>query len=844
MADRDLAGRMLGEYILREQIGEGGYGAVYRGEQPLLERDVVVKVLREQRGDAESRERFLREARLAAQLRHPYAAQVYASGAEDDGSLLWIAMELVQGVSLWDWLNKHGPMPLERFVPFFDRVCEVVHAAHERGIVHRDLKPSNIMVLECGERLVPKLLDLGIAKGPCRPGVAPDADEDRDADCDLGGDGVKTERLPVRPRRARRTVACCDSETRRQLTPPNSTLGSSPYMAPEQWGGADVVGPEADVYALGVVAYQALTGRLPFVADRTDDYFAQHQRAPVPRLGDGFPPDLDLALRCALDKYPRNRTSSALELAKDLRRALRTSKREQIRTSAQQWLDECCPTGLLWGADVLDDALRSVPRDTLSPLECSFVADSERRIRRTRWVRRSLVAFAAVAVVGGFLYRATTQARQAALQAQLAQEQIKLAQEQARSAKEVAEAIVTQADLEQARSALIHDELGAWLYLDRVYQRGDRSLSTMFMFDRALQSRLAEQARLASTSGRMWSAAFSPDGRQIVTTDDRAAQVWDAQTYRRMFTLFHGDTVYQAVYSADGARLVTAGGDGTVKIWDASSGTLVRELRRDGARLRYFIAALSPDGRLVAAIDTRGDVAHVWDAVTGAPVAEIRNDGLEFPGLAFSPDGSWLATTGGSDVHVLDTRTWRPALTIRGSRVHGLGLAFDPTGARLVTGATTGDVSIWSIPSGTRIRHLRDIGEPVDVVAFSPDGQLVVAASRDGAVRVWRARSGELQSQLNPRHSKILAVEFDRTSRRVLVAGTTGAVVVADATQGGTGCCARGAAERPGRALRPELAPRRRRVAGRHRPGLGRDLAVPSLGLAAGERQLWDRHYP
>src|SRR5213078_4159167 len=75
MADRDLAGRMLGEYILREQIGEGGYGAVYRGEQPLLEREVVVKVLREQRGDAESRERFLREARLAAQLRHPYAAQ-------------------------------------------------------------------------------------------------------------------------------------------------------------------------------------------------------------------------------------------------------------------------------------------------------------------------------------------------------------------------------------------------------------------------------------------------------------------------------------------------------------------------------------------------------------------------------------------------------------------------------------------------------------------------------------------------------------------------------------------------------------------------------------------------
>ncbi|HEX7843367.1 MAG TPA: protein kinase [Kofleriaceae bacterium] len=95
----DLSGRTLGEYILREQIEEGGDGAVYRGEQPALEREVVIKVLHEERGDSDSRERFLREARRAAQLRHPYAAQVYAFGAEDNESLLWIAMERVQGVS-------------------------------------------------------------------------------------------------------------------------------------------------------------------------------------------------------------------------------------------------------------------------------------------------------------------------------------------------------------------------------------------------------------------------------------------------------------------------------------------------------------------------------------------------------------------------------------------------------------------------------------------------------------------------------------------------------------------------------------------------------------------------
>src|SRR5262245_43317119 len=113
MSDRHLSGRTLGEYIVREQIGEGGYGAVYRGEQPLLEREVVVKVLHAERSDDDSRERFLRGARLAAQLRHPYAAQIYASGAEDQGSLLWIAMERVEGVSLDTWLDTHGPMRSE-----------------------------------------------------------------------------------------------------------------------------------------------------------------------------------------------------------------------------------------------------------------------------------------------------------------------------------------------------------------------------------------------------------------------------------------------------------------------------------------------------------------------------------------------------------------------------------------------------------------------------------------------------------------------------------------------------------------------------------------------------------
>jgi WD40 repeat protein len=302
------------------------------------------------------------------------------------------------------------------------------------------------------------------------------------------------------------------------------------------------------------------------------------------------------------------------------------------------------------------------------------------------------------------------------------------------------------------------------------------------MLARAMQPRLSEQARLSSSSGRMWSATFSPDGKQIVTTDDKNAQLWDARTYRLLFTLPHDDTVYRAAYSADGKRLVTPSGDGTVKLWDPADGSLIRSLRRDGSKLRYAIAALSPDGKVVAAIDAMGEITHVWDTATGAPVAELRNAPLEFPGLAFSADGRWLATTGGDDVRVFDARTWALASTIEGPHIHRL--AFDPTGPRLLTGASTGDVAIWDIPSGTRIRHLHDVGEPANAVAFSPDGQLVVAGSRDGLQQIWRTTSGALQSQVNARHSKILAVEFDRASRLVLATYADGTVVIADALLG------------------------------------------------------------
>jgi WD40 repeat protein len=441
----------------------------------------------------------------------------------------------------------------------------------------------------------------------------------------------------------------------------------------------------------------------------------------------------------------------------------KTRMRDQIRVAAHQWQDRARSDALLWRGEVLADLEHWTRHTTgvasLGDLEAAFVAASRRAGRRARWIRRLLVAVAAVIVLAGIQYRAVMQTR-------------------------MAEQLVTQAEVEQGRQALLHGESNkAVRHLEQAYQRGDRSPGVAFMLARALQPRMSERARFTSSSGRMWSAMFSPDGKRIITTDDKSARVWDAKSNQLLFTMPHDDTVYQAVYSPDGGRIVTAGGDGTIRIWDATTGAPVRELthhRSDEKQWRYYAVAMSP--HFVAAIDTMGRAAHVWDADTGTQIAELSNDASEAASLALSADGRWLATSGGDDVRVFDTSTWAQAATIAGPRVRSL--SFDPTGPRLVVGTYEGDASIWEIPSGARTRRLREAGESVDAVAFSRDGKLVATASRDGAEQVWDAKSGGLRSQFNSHHSRIYSVEFASTSDLMLSAGADGAVAVSNVATG------------------------------------------------------------
>jgi serine/threonine-protein kinase len=294
--------RKLGDFVLRELIGEGGFAAVYRCEQPLLGREAVIKVLHQRlRASEEVVQRFMREARLASRIDHPYAAHIYAFGVEPEDGLVWIAMEFVHGTSLEHWLRDRGPLALDQLVPFFENVAEVVQNAHDHGIVHRDLKPSNVMMIERAGRILPKLLDFGIAK--------------------LVDDAAQIE-IPAPPAVAVGSgamIQLVENNSNLSLTQANATLGSPPYMSPEQWTDPLSVGPRSDLYSLAIMAYEALTGKQPFEAPSIAEIGYLHCSAPIPPIGDRFPAALDAVFQRALAKLSTDRPASAIDFARELR---------------------------------------------------------------------------------------------------------------------------------------------------------------------------------------------------------------------------------------------------------------------------------------------------------------------------------------------------------------------------------------------------------------------------------------------------------------------------------------------------------------------------------------------
>jgi serine/threonine-protein kinase len=269
---------IAGRYVIERRLGAGGMSTVFEARDTVLERSVAVKLLAEHLADDEDFVfRFRREALSAARLQHPNIVQVFDSGQDSATERHYIVMEYVDGPSAADMLREHKQLDIEETVQLVRDSCHGLDYAHRAGVVHRDVKPGNLLYAE--EMGLTKLADFGIAKAA--------------------------------------------EQTR--ITQVGSVLGTAAYLSPEQARGEEA-GPASDIYSLGVCAYQFLTGRLPHEYTSLTELALKQQQDPVAPLSEyrpEVPPELDNAVRLALERDPAARYSSALEMSEAIEAGLR-----------------------------------------------------------------------------------------------------------------------------------------------------------------------------------------------------------------------------------------------------------------------------------------------------------------------------------------------------------------------------------------------------------------------------------------------------------------------------------------------------------------------------------------
>jgi tRNA A-37 threonylcarbamoyl transferase component Bud32 len=580
-----------GHEILGE-LGRGGMGVVYKARQTKLNRLVALKmVLAGGHAGAAELLRFQTEAEAIARLQHPNIVQVYEVG-EHEGKPFF-SLEFCGGGSLEK--NLAGtPLPAGEAAALLEVLARAVQAAHDKGVIHRDLKPANVLLADNG---TPKITDFGLAKKLDEVGQ----------------------------------------------TTTGAIMGTPSYMAPEQAGGRSLeIGPPADVYALGAILYECLTGRPPFKAATALDTMQQvvsDDPVPPTQLQSQTPRDLEtICLKC-LGKEPRKRYDSAKELADDLRRFLAGEPivaRPVGRVErGLKWVKRQTALAATIAATVLITAISFV-------VVLLLLADAVRSRDDT------------VAALGE-RDKALTQVTRA-----LGERDKALAHKDHQLAN--SNLLLAQAGWNDNLTDVARERLAAvppawrgweWYYLNRQYQGG---LFTLKGHKGIVPSVAFSQdgPRLAEVT----SVAFSPDGLRLATgSNDGTARVWDARTGESLRECKgHKGVVTSVAFSPDGLRLATGSQDGTARVWDARSGKPVLECK--GHTDGVTSVAFSPDG-LRLATGSKDHTARVWDARSGQKLLECKGHTAGVRSVAFSPDGLRLATAGGNDqtARVWDGRT-------------------------------------------------------------------------------------------------------------------------------------------------------------------------------------------
>ncbi|MFT7464042.1 MAG: WD40 repeat protein/serine/threonine protein kinase [Pseudohongiellaceae bacterium] len=784
LSEASSGGQHLGD---RREIARGGMGRILRTWDNSLRRTLAMKVLLDTRlygahipeDSSERRQlsRFLEEAQITGQLDHPGIVPVHELGVDDEGQV-YFTMRLVRGRSLrtvFDLIRDgQEGWTVTRALGVLLKVCHAAAFAHSKGVIHRDLKPANIMVGRFGETYV---MDWGLAKvvgredtHDLRPNAAPET---------TNLSVVSTDRADLNQ----------EHPTSPLLTMDGTVVGTPAYMSPEQAEGfSATVGPQADVYSVGAMLYQLLTGQKPYVA--SDEHLAPRQI--LERVLDGPPtPVVQLA------------RATPPELVAICEKAM-------ARKVADRYPD------LSLMADELDAFLEG---RVVQAYSTGAIAQLKKWVGRHRAVAALMVTvIAAITIALLFTLDLNADLTQRTEQLRLRERQLVTAVDEATAARQVAELqTAAKDDALASKDVALHDREAAVAFARRSRQLAERSryVASLGAVDGALSNRevasaqrllneglpelrgwewqhlkLASNPAMVTTQAHKSSAlavAFSPVDSLVATVGlDGQLKLWDPSDGSPVVTLNDGDVGLSTVaFSPDGTMVAAAGWDDRILRWDLASGSLAEplllasdaEVSRGGAvtSLHY-----SPDGAtLYAGTDLHQVLA--FDCASGSRRVIRQLHTGPVTSLTVSNDGRLLAS-GSSDHSALiwDAARGEPLLHLFDHEAPLWAVAFSPTANSVATGSGDGRVSVFDRESGALLWRDNLHSDAVTCLAFSPDGEQLITGSSDRTLRISDAHDGRHLATLNGHRNAITSLAFDQLGGRCATVDVEGSLHIWD----------------------------------------------------------------